>query len=55
MEMYDVQFSSDGVVFTTLISYSDRALAESLVKACAGWLGHLPDTKYWLVHKRDAE
>jgi hypothetical protein len=53
--MYDVQFSDDGSTFTTLISYSDRALAESLVKACAGWLGQHQPTKYWRVLPRDAE
>lgn len=50
--MFDVQFSADGVTFTTLISYDNRELAESLVKACAGWLGSESKTKYWRIQPR---
>lgn len=46
--MYDVQFSKDGVTFTTLISYSEPKLAEALKLACAGW----SLAPYWRVTPR---
>lgn len=52
--MYDVQFSPDGVSFTTLIAYDNRQLAESLMKACAGFLGRSKETAYWRVRERKA-
>ena len=54
--MFDVCFSADGRKFTVLISFDNRPLAESVLKACAGHLGSIEKTRYWQIHeRRDSE
>lgn len=50
--MYSVQFSSDGSKFRTLQKFSDRNLAYSVCKACAGY-GSEFNHRFWRVRKAD--
>ncbi len=49
--MYSLQFSRDGVTFFTVIRYSDLEMAESTMKALAGW----SLAPYWRVREADQE
>lgn len=46
--MYAVQFSEDGEKFLTLIKIDTKDLAETLMKACAGYF-----SKHWRVRLAD--
>lgn len=53
---YAIQFSLDGEKFFTLIKYENKELAESLMKACAGYACEpYRLAKYWRVRVADQE
>lgn len=45
-----VQFSADGAAFATLIRFDSRPLAESVMRACAGY-GSQWAHPYWRVRE----
>ena len=50
--MWAVQFSKDGTKFFTLIKFDEKALAESVMKAAAGY-GTVFQHPFWRVRRAD--
>lgn len=52
--LWSVQFSKDGNAFLTLQKFGDKELAESVMKACAGY-GSEFQHPYWRVRQANQQ